>query len=268
MRIVLPQIVSIGIYNSQTAVKNRAVTKERATGMFEIELPMEEGGASFIDGAEAPVSPMRMICAKAGQIRKTRLPFKCYYIHMILHEGYLYDALMQTPSFIEITDREKYLSLFQRLCRYYESDLEEDTVMVEGLVLELLHALYRDAVKQQRRTGEANGQAKIIDEAVRYITANPAADLSLAALARRFNLGTYYFHHCFKRYTGLTLRVFVEEQRIKRAATLLLTTGDTLTKIAADCGFSSQSYFNYAFKRKKGVTPRQFAKAIAEKYEK
>ena len=103
---VLPEIVAVGIYNSAVEVKNRAVTKNRITTMFELEIPIEAGGISYIDNEATAITPDMVICARPGQTRHTRLPFKCYYIHMILHEGELYELLMRTPSFIPIEEPE------------------------------------------------------------------------------------------------------------------------------------------------------------------
>ena len=49
-----------------------------------------------------------------------------------------------------------------------------------------------------------------------------------------------------------------EEQRIKKSTNLLLTTNYSLTQIAFECGFSSQSYFSYVFKRHYGVSPSKY----------
>ena len=77
-----------------------------------------------------------------------------------------------------------------------------------------------------------------------------------------------YFHKLFKASTGKTLREYVEEQRIKKAINLLLKYDTTVTEIAYECGFSSQSYFNYAFKRKMKTSPKQYAKKVFEQYTK
>ena len=121
---VLPEIVSTGIYNSQVAVKNKTITKNRKTTMFEIEIPIEKGGISHINSEEMPIDKNMIICAKPGQIRHTKLPFKCYYVHMILKEGVLYDSLMNMPNFIKIDRRENYLELFKRLQKHYDTVLE------------------------------------------------------------------------------------------------------------------------------------------------
>ncbi len=65
----------------------------------------------------------------------------------------------------------------------------------------------------------------------------------------------------------MTLRDYVEEQRIKKAIDLMLTTDYPLTKIALESGFSSQSYFGYVFKRRMQMTPGNYLKKYFEKYE-
>ena len=98
--IILPDIVAVGAYNAQLAVKNREITKNRKTTMFELELATEEGGISYINSESFAIKPDLLICAKPGQIRHTRLPFKCFYIHITLGEGALYDILMNAPNYI------------------------------------------------------------------------------------------------------------------------------------------------------------------------
>ena len=69
--IVLPKIISIGIYNAQLVIKNRTTSRNRKTTMFEIELPMEKGGISYIDDTSHLISENVVICAKPGQIRQS-----------------------------------------------------------------------------------------------------------------------------------------------------------------------------------------------------
>ena len=75
------------------------------------------------------------------------------------------------------------------------------------------------------------------------------------------------YDYLCKTRTGKTLRDYVEEQRIKKSINMLLTTNFSLTQIAYECGFSSQSYFSYVFKRRMKVTPREYTKEIHSKYE-
>lgn len=267
MDIILPEIVAAGIYNSQIAVKDRAITKNRKTKMFEIEIPIEEGGISYIDSEERHISPDIVICAKPGQIRHTRLPFKCYYIHMILNTGTLYDILADTPVFIEAKRSAEYRKIFEGLNKHSNSPLESDRIKMFSLILELIYLLDKDSKKQIHRDMLKNGNYEIIENVIKYIKENLTSDLSLNAVASYASLSPIHFHNCFKAATGKTLHEYVEEQRIKKAAGLLGSTDATLTEISYECGFSSQSYFSYAFKRKMKMTPREYAKEIYKRYD-
>lgn len=264
---ILPEIVAVGIYNSAVFVKNRSVTPNRKTTMFELELPIETGGISYIDSEQIAINTDTIICVKPGQIRHTRLPFKCYYIHMILESGELYDILVNTPNFL-ITERaDDYRKIFEQLCEYEKSALQSDKIKLYSLILDLVHMLSRDSRRHQTSIGEGYSNREVIEKVIRYIKGNLDSDLSLEKVSAYANLSTIHFHNCFKSSTGRTLHDYVEEKRIKRAMDLLLTTDMTLTEIAFACGFSSQSYFSFVFKRRMKMTPREYAKTINSRYD-
>ena len=89
----LPKIVAAGIYDSRIAIKNMAVSKKRKTSIFEIDLPIGDGGISYVNNDSFLISENMIICAKPNQQRYTKTPFKCYYVHMIVHDGPVYEAL-------------------------------------------------------------------------------------------------------------------------------------------------------------------------------
>ena len=153
------------------------------------------------------------------------------------------------------------------MCKYYDSAVDTDKVMLNSLVLELVHTIHKDSAKQQRKEASSSANYDIIEKVINHIKQNLTSDLSLEAVSAYANLSPIHFHNCFKSATGRTLHQYVEEQRIKRAANLLVTTDWTLTRISGECGFSSQSYFSYAFKRKMNATPREYAKQVYGRYE-
>lgn len=267
MKIELPEIVAVGIYDTQIAVKSGSVTKNRKNIMFEIELPLEEGGVSYIDSEEIPIRPNMLVCAKPGQMRHTRLPYRCYYVHMIIDGGRLLEHICATPSFIRISNPEKYRRLFLAMCTAFDSGQEEDEILLHSLVLQLIHTMLEDSARAAFSHGAKSSNREAIESTISFIHGNLTADLSLAALADRAGFSRIHFHKSFKSATGKTLRDFVEEQRIKKASNMLVSTGKTLTEIAYECGFSSQSYFSYAFKKRIGLTPREYAKKTISRYE-
>ena len=125
MKIDLPQIISTGIYNSQLAIKNKEIkiSSNRKTTMFEIEIPIEKGGVSYINSDYMSINTDMVICAKPGQIRHTMFPFKCYYIHMILSEGDLKNRLCEVPNYLKTEKYAQYLSIFKQMYKYYDTSL-------------------------------------------------------------------------------------------------------------------------------------------------
>ncbi len=263
--IVLPQIVAIGIYNAQIAIKNRTISKNRKTTMFELELPIGSGGMSYIDDESHPINENTVICAKPGQIRHTRLPFKCYYIHMIVSEGYLRDVLATLPNYIDFSDTDPIKEIFISLCEHYHTGIENDDILLQSLILKLVYILNQNTTHIIKSAPKSNNH-KAIEWTLEYINNNLHADLTLEKLASAASFSTIYFHKLFKASTGKTLHEYVEDQRIKKSINMLISTDMTLTQIAYECGFSSQSYFSYAFKRRMGASPREYAKKIITRY--
>ena len=234
--------------------------------MFEIELPLEEGGMSYIDSSWERISQDTLICAKPGQVRHTKFPFKCLYIHIDIKEGILYDILIKTPNYIKTQKTEKYKEIFLKMLNYTNTLSDGDNIMLQSLVLELIYVLNSEIAKQHIN-GKSNANSLVIEKTLKYIDEHLTENLSLERLAQLNNLSPVHFHNIFKKTMEKTLRKYVEEKRIKQSISLILTTHMTLTEIAFECGFSSQSYFSYAFKRKMGCTPREYMQKMNNKYE-
>lgn len=260
--VMLPQRIWVGKYNAQIAIKNRAVSKDRKVSQFEIELPTEDGGTSYIDGKTHPISKNTVICAKPGQVRHTRLPFKCYYIHMIVKDGLLRDTLEGLPNFIEMENTDRIRNIFKRICSCHVSEKAENELLQQSLILELVYAVHRSTC-----IGKAPSKNQAIEKAIAYIKNNLTSELTLEKLASEANFAPSYFHKLFKTSTGKTVHNYIESLRIEQATNLLVTTEKTLTEIAYECGFSSQSYFSYAFKRHTGMAPRAYAEKVFEVYD-
>lgn len=266
-KILLPDIIASGVYNSKLTIGDKPESKMRTTTMFEIELPIERSGFSFIDNESREVHTDTIICAKPNQRRHTaHLPFTCHYIHFQVDEGLLCETLQKLPTFIPIENREYYLDLFIEIEKHFQTKLESDTILLHSLVLKLIHSLEKDSEKQNKYHYFKSDKAKAIDNIINYVKSDLTLDLSLDAISGYISISPIYLHRLFREATGMTLREFVEEERLKKAILLLTTTELNLTEIAFECGFSSQSYFSAVFKRKMNMSPRRYVKTLSERY--
>ena len=185
---------------------------------------------------------------------------------MIIHSGALYDTLMNTANFFETDQGNIYKEIFTRLVKHYNTLADSEEIILQSLLLELIYLISKDTAFKNKNSNSTYNYS-IIEKSLNYIKEHLTDDLSLENVAKSMSLSPTYFHNTFKTAVGKTLRDYIEEQRIKKATNLLLTTNYSLTKIAYECGFSSQSYFSYVFKRKMNITPREYVKEIYNKYE-
>lgn len=262
------QIKNIGIYHSKLTQPATQISKDRKTSLFELEIPLECGGISYIDSEHAPITENLLICAKPNQIRHTKFPFKCRYIHLSIFNEPLRQTLLSVPTFLKIKEVQPYLALFEELQKLLTSqnpNRERCEIMAESLLLKLIYWLLCES-EHLIATHDPN-QNSPVQKSVRYINDHLSSDLTLNTVAEAVSVSPIHFHNCFKAAIGKTLHAYVEEKRLEEAVNLMIGTDMTLTEIAMACGFSSQSYFNTVFKRKMNLSPRKYVQFLNKTYE-
>jgi AraC family transcriptional regulator len=93
-----------------------------------------------------------------------------------------------------------------------------------------------------------------------YIHGHLAEDMSLRSLADQLHLSVHYFGRLFRQSMGKTPHQYVTECRLEQSKQLLKQTNLSVTEIAAQVGFQSQSHFITMFRQQMQVTPLQFRK--------
>jgi AraC family transcriptional regulator len=84
-------------------------------------------------------------------------------------------------------------------------------------------------------------------------------NMSLADLAREFDLSPFHFARMFKRATGFPPHEFQLQLRVRRGQELLRTRrGMSVAEVASELGFADESHFRRHFKRIIGLTPGRY----------
>ena len=89
------------------------------------------------------------------------------------------------------------------------------------------------------------------------IEARLGEQIRLSELAETAKLSPCHFSRIFKSALGLTPAQYVQNRRIDRAVSLLRNTEESISAIAFNTGFSSQSHMGRLVKEALGVTPAQ-----------
>lgn len=82
--------------------------------------------------------------------------------------------------------------------------------------------------------------------------------ISLDELAESVHLSPKYLSCLFCKETGSSLTDFMQDVRIHEAKHLLKSTDLSYSEISNILDFSSQSYFTFTFKKKAGLTPKEY----------
>lgn len=96
------------------------------------------------------------------------------------------------------------------------------------------------------------------DIAKQLMLANLDAGISVAEVAEACALSRSHFTRKFKESTLLSPHVWLRQQRVEKAMTLLRHSPLSLTQVAVECGFFDQAHFCRVFARSQGMTPLAF----------
>jgi transcriptional regulator GlxA family with amidase domain len=81
---------------------------------------------------------------------------------------------------------------------------------------------------------------------------------AVAEIAARVGLSASRLEHLFKVQVNVSIRAYLQELRLRRAAELLVSTDERVSQISYAVGFNDASNFNHAFKKSFGVTPKEY----------
>ena len=97
-----------------------------------------------------------------------------------------------------------------------------------------------------------------VERAKDYVRKHYREKIYLDEIAESIGISPTHLSKLFKKETGQCLQDYINEERVYRAANLLMYSELPLMEIAEYVHFPSQSYFGKIFKQFKGVSPRVF----------
>lgn len=91
-----------------------------------------------------------------------------------------------------------------------------------------------------------------------FLEAHYAEELTLEQIAESASVSVTECMRCFRCSIGVSPIRFLKERRLQCAADMLHHTEQSISEIAALCGFMDMSYFTKAFRQLYGVTPTSY----------
>ena len=133
---------------------------------------------------------------------------------------------------------------------------QEDTILhqptLSALGLQLL------ALLCQSRGIAEQGRVRLVEQARRALMEKSGAPPALESIARDLGLSYSTLRRLFREHTGVSLKQYQTDVRIRRACELLRNSDRSIKAISGYLGYSSPFHFSEQFKKSTGLAPSEW----------
>jgi len=255
-------ILKYGAYDPLSQKKK--VKKERLVSAYEFEMYTEDcPGGVVINGVNYQAKKGCFSFTKPGQRQKMILPYKCWFFNFYTQDEALTEVLDSLPEFGVLWNMEEAVKIFHEMLSVESGAMPENKMQLQGCICRLLSLLIKSRpLALENGSDNALSHRKILQQVDRYIREHYMEELTLSDLAEQCGFHPNYFHRLYTAAFGQTPAQRILSCRMAAAKMLLVTQSCTMSEIAAQCGFSSQTYFGYKFKEMMDMTPLQYRKKM------
>ena len=260
-RMNFPQFIvsRFGFYDSEVTKLGKREGKYRSVLGYELDFfPEDCQGGQALDGTFYPAKQGCVMLSKPGQKRAMHSPYRSWFLNIVTQDQELQELFDQMPTMSTLWEMDEAVKLFQQMQSIEDKTSLEGRLRMHGYVCQLLGLLTRLSTVPDAARANAVRHQKTLMTVDKYIREHLSEDLSLAVLARVANLDPTYFHKLFTSVYGMTPARRVLGYRISAAKNGIIEGTMPLDELAAKCGFSSQTYFCYKFKRMVGSSPTRY----------
>ncbi len=150
------------------------------------------------------------------------------------------------------------------LMNIYHSKGNSDSAKINmlGYLMLALSLLVEKASHTKR---QYNSSTTYLQKATEYIEYNYTQELTVQGIADYIGISRSQLFRVFKEHYNKSPEQFILEFRIRQACQLLKTSNLSIGSVGYSVGFNDNLYFSKAFKKIKGISPREYLHRIAEK---
>jgi two-component system, response regulator YesN len=106
--------------------------------------------------------------------------------------------------------------------------------------------------------------SSVIAKVMKYVEEHPEQELGREEIAAQVFLNPAYLSRLFRKETGTSLTDYILKVKLERAKRLLSHSGEKISSIAEQVGYTHFSYFAKIFKRFTGMSPQEYRKRFRE----
>ena len=133
------------------------------------------------------------------------------------------------------------------------------SLLVRSSLFRFFFALY--TYRSREESAAPSPYEDSIKQVLLYVQNHFSEPISVSDAAGLIDYSDAHFMRVFRRETGFTFGEYLSDYRLRYASYLLRERPDSVGAIASLCGFDNFSYFIRRFRRKYGMSPREYRSA-------
>ncbi len=145
-------------------------------------------------------------------------------------------------------------NILNEMVSEYQSDLDNSIEICRSYTLVIAFQLLR----YMKFKNSSIVDLPLVNSIVAYCLNNYQHKITLSDLSRAVGANKYHISRIFSQRLGTTFNEYINSLRINAAASRLIKTEDSITKIAYKCGFNSSRTFTRVFTKKMGLPPSKY----------
>ena len=150
-------------------------------------------------------------------------------------------------------DKNELVNVYDNFLKHEKEDENELYLKIKPLcyMIYLLQMLTSDVPEKEIKN-------TVFDSLLSFVQGNFMNDIGIKDIAFACACSESTVSHLFKSNTGMSVKEYIIDLRIKQAKKLLTATDLPVFTVAELCGFSNPNYFPTAFKKHTGKTPTDY----------
>ena len=169
---------------------------------------------------------------------------------------------IKVPSILDIQDPKTLTTLFAKIARNAKKQAHDpySQVLLRSNVYEIIHKLLIECEQANTTlfSPSKNLHEEIINDFIENIEHEYMNPINIDELVAGYGMSKNHFAKVFKQAMNLAPHDYVIAYRIEKAKTFLQDGELYMNEIAEKVGYPDYAYFSRLFKKKEGVSPKNF----------
>lgn len=260
-------INKFGLWQSNHDTKVNYITDD-----IEIVYYKQGGSITTIGNQEYTCPPHSFLVIEPYKLNTSKNIGSSNYSYYFFH--FDIEPLSLKQQFITLLTKHGHLIYQEEIKNFEEmlerllSEADEKEIGYSSIITSALIRVIVEIIRAQlKRTNDNiakptnSSHLELVNDAINYIHEHLHEPIKLTNMALQLGISTSMLYKSFIDILSISPLAYIQQQKILYAQKLLLS-GQSVTMIASELGYSSAYHLSKAFKQITGVSPREYKKNI------